>query len=52
MKPDNKKLYQLAKERERERAIKDGFYDGRFRNRIKQSDKSYKRKKIQNFELE
>lgn len=35
--------FQTAKQRERERAREAGFYDGRFRNRIKKSKRQYDR---------
>ena len=37
----------MAKAKERERAIEDGFYDGRFRTRI-QKDKKKEEKKYRN----
>lgn len=41
----NKKLFQMAKAQERERAIEDGFYDGRFKTKVvKDKKKSEKRK--------
>jgi len=43
----NKKLFQMAKGRERERAVEDGFYDGRFRTKVSK-DKKKEQKKHQN----
>jgi hypothetical protein len=43
----NKKLFQMAKAKERERAVEDGFYDGRYRTKV-QKDKKKEQKKYQN----
>lgn len=46
----NKKLFQKAKARERERAIEDGFYDGRFKTKIvKDKKKEEKRQRNRRF---
>ena len=45
----DKKLFQMAKARERERAIEDGFYDGRYRPKVykdkKKEEKKYKNRR-------
>jgi len=35
----NKKLYNMAKAKQRERAIDDGYYDGRFRTKVVEDKK-------------
>lgn len=39
-----RRSFQAAKQRERERAREAGFYDGRFRNRTEKSKRQYDRK--------
>lgn len=38
-----RRSFQAAKQRERERVREAGFYDGRFRNRIEKSKRQYDR---------
>jgi hypothetical protein len=43
----NKKLFNMAKAKQRERAIDDGFYDGRFRTKVVE-DKKKKAQRLSN----